>query len=89
MGLEIQLQKNDGRAIYRQISDQIRAGIREGSLGPGERLPTVRDLADRLDVTRLTVHKAFRDLQAGGWLEATVGRGVDCRDRRYVGRITG
>ncbi len=79
MGLEIQLQKNDGRAIYRQISDQIRAGIREGSLGPGERLPTVRDLADRLDVTRLTVHKAFRDLQAGGWLEATVGRGTFVR----------
>ena len=34
MGIEIQLQENDGRAIYLQISDQIRSGIGEGCLRP-------------------------------------------------------
>ena len=60
MAIEMQL-KRDGRdPLYRQIADQIRAGIREGRLEPGERLPTVRVLAEELEITRLTVHKAFR-----------------------------
>ncbi len=79
MAIEMQL-KRDGRdPLYRQIADQIRAGIRDGRLEPGERLPTVRVLAEELEITRLTVHKAFRELQADGILEATVGRGTFVR----------
>ncbi len=79
MELTLHLERDGGRPLYRQIVDQIRDGIRAGRLRPGQRLPTVRALAGRLDVTRLTVHRAFRDLQTGGWLEATVGRGTFVR----------
>src|SRR5258708_4641758 len=41
----------------------------------GMRLPTVRELAAMLSVTRLTAQNAYRELQAGGWSGAMVGRG--------------
>ncbi len=36
----------------------------------------MRELARQLGVTRLTIHSAYSELQAGGWVEATVGRGT-------------
>lgn len=79
MALELRLIRDGREPFYRQIAAQVVSGIREGRLRPGERLPTVRELADTLEITRLTVHKAFRELQATGWLEATVGRGTFVR----------
>lgn len=62
--------------IYRQIADQLRSAIVSGQLPPGAQLPTVRQLAQELSVTRLTVQNAYADLQSGGWIESTVGRGT-------------
>jgi DNA-binding transcriptional MocR family regulator len=62
--------------IYRQIAEQIRLQISDGRMPPGTQLPTVRELALLLSVTRLTVQNAYRDLQADGWVESTVGRGT-------------
>jgi DNA-binding transcriptional regulator YhcF (GntR family) len=62
--------------IYRQIAEQIRLQISDGRMPPGTQLPTVRELAALLSVTRLTVQNAYRDLQADGWVESTVGRGT-------------
>lgn len=62
--------------IYRQIAEQIRLQISDGRMPPGTQLPTVRELAAMLSVTRLTVQNAYRDLQADGWVESTVGRGT-------------
>ncbi len=42
----------------------------------GSRLPTVRELSESLSITRVTAHKAYAELQAGGWIESTVGRGT-------------
>src|SRR5579859_5001420 len=61
--------------IYRQIAEQIRLQISDGRMPVGTRLPTVRELAVMLSVTRLTVQNAYRELQSGGWIESTVGRG--------------
>src|SRR5260221_4681964 len=61
--------------IYRQIAEQIRLQISDGRLPAGSRLPTVRELASTLHITRLTVQNAYRDLQSGGWIESMVGRG--------------
>src|SRR5258708_15808051 len=41
----------------------------------GTRLPTVRELAVMVSVTRLTGQNAYRELQAGGWIDSVVGRG--------------
>ncbi len=72
----LQLDRARSQPLYRQIAEQIKGQIGDGHLPIGTRLPTVRQLASTLGVTRLTVHNAYSELQAGGWVEATVGRGT-------------
>lgn len=70
------LNRSDSTPLYRQIVDQIKEEIASGRLPAGAQLPTVRQMADDLSVTRLTVQSAYAELQSAGWLEATVGRGT-------------
>jgi DNA-binding transcriptional MocR family regulator len=63
-------------ALYLQIAEQIKDQISTQQLPVGARLPTIRQLADELGVTRVTVQNAYDELQAGGWIEATIGRGT-------------
>lgn len=51
---------------YEQIRGQVAALVAAGRLAPGERLPTVRDLAADLGVAAGTVQRAYRELEAGG-----------------------
>ncbi len=74
--MEFQLDRSHAKPLYRQLADQMIDRIRSGSLPPGTRLPPVRDLAADLGLTRLTVHNAYSELQASGWVEAFVGRGT-------------
>lgn len=79
--MQIQLNRNSPQPLYTQLAQDILRRIRLGVLPPGARLPPVRDLARQLGVTRLTVHSAYSELQAGGWVEATVGRGTFVADQ--------
>src|SRR5213595_1431764 len=72
----IELNRSSAQPLYMQLAQDIQRRIRSGALPPGARLPTVRELAQQLGVTRLTIHSAYSELQAGGWVEATVGRGT-------------
>jgi DNA-binding transcriptional MocR family regulator len=74
--MQISLNRSSPQPLYAQLAQDIQRRIRSGALPPGARLPTVRDLARQLGVTRLTIHSAYSELQAGGWVEATVGRGT-------------
>jgi DNA-binding transcriptional MocR family regulator len=74
--MQITIDRNSSQPLYQQLVVDIQRRIRAGTLPPGTRLPTVRELAVRLGVTRLTVHNAYSELQSGGWVEATVGRGT-------------
>jgi DNA-binding transcriptional MocR family regulator len=76
MSLGIKLDRSATPALYRQIVDQVQDRICDGRLPAGARLPTVRQLASELHVTRLTVQNAYGELQNAGWIEATVGRGT-------------
>ncbi len=76
MSLSMQIDRANRRPIYLQIVNQIKRQISVGDLPAGTRLPAVRHLAESLGVTRLTVHNAYAELQADGWVEATVGRGT-------------
>src|SRR5947207_1937457 len=69
----LQLDRQRSQPLYQQIAEQIKTQISDGRLPIGTRLPTVRQLAITLGVTRLTVHSAYSELQSGGWVEATVG----------------
>jgi DNA-binding transcriptional MocR family regulator len=74
--MQISINRNSPQPLYTQLAHDIQRRIRSGALPAGARLPTVRELARQLGVTRLTVHTAYSELQAGGWVEATVGRGT-------------
>ena len=79
---ELRIDKADReQPLYRQIADRIISGIRERHLEPGGRLPTVRELAEELEVTRVTAHNAYRFLSSEGWIDATVGRGTFVAER--------
>ena len=56
--------------VYQQVADQIRAAIVEGNLGPGDPLPTERELCAQLGVSRASVREALRSLQAQGLVSA-------------------
>jgi DNA-binding transcriptional regulator YhcF (GntR family) len=69
----ITLDPADGIAPYEQIRTQIAAHVDAGELQPGDRLPTVRRLAEDLGIATNTVARAYRELEATGVIE-TRGR---------------
>ena len=62
--------------IYLQIVNQVKYLVASGRLAPGEELPPIRVLAERLVVNPNTVARAYRDLQGEGLLEPVRGTGL-------------
>jgi GntR family transcriptional regulator len=62
--------------IYVQIIDQIQERVDRGALKPGDQLPTVRQLADELEVNFNTVARAYRLLDEAGVISTQHGRGT-------------
>ncbi len=76
MALWMDVNTKSGVPIYVQLVDQVRHAIEVGSLGAGERLPTVRALAGDLGVAPNTVVKAYGELQREGFIESRPGVGT-------------
>ncbi len=76
------LDLHTGVPVYRQLIDQVRAGIASGSLSAGDQLPTVRQLAVDLEINPNTVMRAYRELELGGFLETHQGTGTFISDRK-------
>jgi DNA-binding transcriptional MocR family regulator len=74
------LQKGKG-PLYRAIADALGADIEEGRLAPGARLPTHRELAERVGVTVGTVTRASAEAERRGLIGGEVGRGTYVRHR--------
>lgn len=72
------IRMNSDIPIYKQLVRQIVNGIADGSLSPGEQLPTVRALAEEIGVNVMTVNKAYQSLKKDGYIEA---------DRRNGARV--
>jgi DNA-binding transcriptional MocR family regulator len=73
---DISLQKGGSTPLYRQIAAAIRAACASGKLAPGERLPAIRTLADRLQVSQVTAAQAYELLRSEGVVAGHVGRGT-------------
>ena len=73
---------SDSGPIYRQIAEQIRRAVKDQSLRPSDRLPSVRALAQQLVINPNTVARAYGDLSREGVIEARPGRGVFMLDWR-------
>lgn len=70
------LEAIEPRRLYRQVADQLRAYIDSGACPPGTRLPTERDLADQLGVSRPTIREALIALEVEGRVRIRVGSGI-------------
>ena len=62
--------------LYEQIRTYVVQAIQDGRYRPGDKIPSERELAEELGVSRLTVHHAIKGLQQSGILVAQVGRGT-------------
>lgn len=71
----VYLNYRDTRPIYTQIADNFRSQIRAGVLAPGEKLPSVRELASELAINPNTIQRAYRELEADGWIASVSGKG--------------
>ena len=74
-GLEIVVSNKASRPLYEQIVSQIKTQIMSGELKAGEALPSIRSLAKSLQISVLTVQKAYDILQEDGFIETTAGKG--------------
>lgn len=72
----VTLEAIEPRRLYRQVADQLRAFIDAGNSPPGTRLPTERDLAERLNVSRPTIREALIALEVEGRIRIRVGSGI-------------
>ena len=83
--MEIIISNNANKPIYEQITTQIKAMIMSGELQAGDALPSMRSLAKSIQVSVITVQKAYEDLQRDGFIETTVGRGsfVSARNKEF------
>jgi GntR family transcriptional regulator len=67
--VRIHISSSDGIPIYLQIVNQVKYLVASGRLVPGEELPPIRVLAERLVVNPNTVARAYRELEASGVVE--------------------
>ncbi len=76
MKFGFRLDPHSGVPVYRQIIDQVLAGIAGGSLMTGDQLPTVRQVAVDLAINPNTVVRAYRELEIRGVIETQQGMGT-------------
>lgn len=76
MELNIPLVLQNKTPIYLQIYEYMKREISHGSLCAGTRLPSHRNLAMQLNVSRITVESAYQQLLAEGYVESKPKRGI-------------
>ncbi len=75
--------KNE-QPIYRQLMDEIIAGILDHSYPEGQLLPSIRGLAELYGVNPLTAAKAYRELQGEGLIETVRGEGLMVKENVHA-----
>jgi len=71
----VHLDYRDARPIYAQIIDGFREQIATGILQPGDKLPSVRELAGTLAINPNTIQRSYRQLEMEGWIVTVPGKG--------------
>jgi DNA-binding transcriptional regulator YhcF (GntR family) len=82
--MRLWLSKNSAASLREQLGTQLTLGVISGDLQPGEKLPSVRELARRYKIHSNTVSAAYRDVEGRGWLEVRKGSGVYVQTARQT-----
>ena len=72
----LEIDRNSGVPIYRQIEDFLRRMILNGALPPGKKLPSTRELALELGVSRITIKSVYEQLISEGYVQGKTGAGT-------------
>ncbi|MEH7464057.1 PLP-dependent aminotransferase family protein [Bacillus thuringiensis] len=84
--MKIVLRKESNTPLYLQIYEQIVQRIQGGILADGDSLPSLRIMADDLNISVLTVRKAYKWLETKGYVYIQPGKGVYIRGKRDTSR---
>ena len=84
--MNIIISNSSGKPIYEQITAQIKARVMNGTLSPGDPLPSMRLLAKEFRISVITTKRAYEDLERDGFITTIVGKGSFVReaDREFV-----
>ncbi|MBX7246661.1 MAG: GntR family transcriptional regulator [Candidatus Sumerlaeaceae bacterium] len=72
---------NDSKAVYQQLMDQVKFAVASGRIQPGDRLPSIRDVAIQVRVNRNTVARVYGELEREGIIYSRAGQGAFISDR--------
>ncbi len=61
--------------LYKQVMDQIKDAIAVGVLKPQEKLPSIREISKELNISEITIKRAYTDLEAEGFIYTRAGMG--------------
>ncbi|MGE5626874.1 MAG: GntR family transcriptional regulator [Solirubrobacterales bacterium] len=76
INIDIKINKESGVPLYLQVKKQIMDLIKSGALKVGNKMPTERELSEKLKVSRNTISTAYNDLEQEGVLKSYQGRGT-------------
>jgi len=79
--------RKNGIPLYIQVKEAVMAEIKNGVWKTGDKLPTERELSEKLKVSRNTVSQAYHELEAEGVLSSVQGRGTFVCDRDDAVRL--
>ncbi|WP_291735860.1 PLP-dependent aminotransferase family protein, partial [Leisingera sp. F5] len=74
------IERDSSVPIYRQLDASLRRLILDGSLAPGQKLPSTRELAQELGISRITVKNVYEQIIAEGYAQAQTGAGTFVAD---------
>ncbi|WP_204122916.1 GntR family transcriptional regulator [Lacticaseibacillus mingshuiensis] len=74
--MQVVLSNQAGVPIYQQIENQVKTQILNGDCPAGMQLPSIRELAKDLKISVITTTRAYRDLEAQGYVTNMQGKGT-------------
>ena len=83
----MKLRDNSLTPLYRQVLEDIKAGISSGTYAPGNRIPSEAELSELYDVSRVTVRRAIEELVGEGYLTKRQGKGTYVNQRKLARKI--
>ena len=79
--LHFQIDPHSGMPVYRQVMAQLKYYIASGTLGPGDQIPSIRELAVSLGVNPTTIVKAYTELEHEDVIAMKHGKGAFIAER--------
>jgi len=88
MSIDICIDRNSSVPLHEQIKDRIKLGLALGALRPGDNLPSIRQLDEKLHIGTAVIRRSYRELADIGILDLQHGRGVFIKNGIHVQAAT-